>query len=128
MGAFLINNNKHTGNIKMSDAIEQIEEKLAELKEVVKKRNRVLNLAKNPDFKEIILEGFVKDEAVRLTGLIGEEGFDQEGVQADLRCIAAFQRYLRRVEREGDQAEKSVADHEEMLELVRSGEYDVTEA
>ena len=128
MGAFLINNNKHTGNIKMSDAIEQIEEKLAELKEVVKKRNRVLNLAKNPDFKEIILEGFVKNEAVRLTGLIGEEGFDQEGVQADLRCIAAFQRYLRRVEREGDQAEKSVADHEEMLELVRSGEYDVTEA
>ncbi len=47
---------------------------------------------------------------------------------AVLHVARRDQRYLRRVEREGDQAEKSVADHEEMLELVRSGEYDVTEA
>lgn len=103
----------------MSDEIDQIEVTLGDLKNVVSRRDAAIRLSRNPDFKKVILEGYVKDEAVRLTALIGEEGFDQEGVQECLRGVAQLQRYIRRIESEGDIAEKSILDHEEALNDLR---------
>ena len=104
----------------MSDELEQLELNLANLKGVMKKRDNLLRLSKSSDFKEIFIDGFIKGEAIRLTALIGEEGVDQDGVQDDLRCISAFQRYMRRIEREGDMAEKDIPDYEAAIDEVRT--------
>lgn len=109
----------------MSSEIEKIEISIEEAKRHIQLRDDALRLADNKDFRNIVLEGYFKNEAARLTGLIGDPEFkEQEAILADLGAIASFQRYMRRLVRTGEMMEKEVFDHEQALEDIRTNPVD----
>lgn len=105
----------------MSEEIERIEISLEYAKKQVAIADRLLKLSDNRDFKEIILNGYCKEEAARLTGLLGDPNtsLDQNGVMDDLKSIAAFQRYLRRIIEFGEMMRKDIITHESVMDQMR---------
>lgn len=105
----------------MSDEIETIEVSLQEAKDIVEMRDKAIRLSKNKDFQVVIMEGYLKDEAVRLTSLLGDPDMkdSQDDIQNDLYAISSFHRYLRKLKMQGDMMEKAVMDLEEELQQQR---------
>lgn len=104
----------------MQSEIEKLEASLeyAEGKKAL--GEKMLRLAENKDFQELIINGYFRDEAARLTGLLGDPEFkEQEAIQSDLNSIAAFQRYTRKLIREGSMAEKEIVDHRQAIDELR---------
>lgn len=105
----------------MSDDIEQLENTIEHAKEKLELREKMIRLCENKDFQTIFEEGYKRDEAARLTGLLGDPNktVDQEGVMNDLKAIAAFQRYMRKVLMDGEIAMKELQDSMETLDELR---------
>lgn len=110
----------------MSDDIQKIELSIEEARKYVEQRDAALRLADNRDFKKLVIDGYFKDEAARLTGLLGERGenlpFTKEMLVSDLEAIASFQRYMRQIIMQGDIMEKEIAVNSEALEIIRAEE------
>ena len=76
------------------------------------------NLYDNADFKKVFLEGYRKDEAARLVGLLGEANFNASDKKAAYReelheCmvgIGRFTEYCRNVFNIAEQADKTLHD------------------
>lgn len=105
----------------MPSEIELLERSLeyAEMRKAL--GDKMLKLANNKDFQEIIEIGYYRDEASRLTGLLGDPDFkDQGAISNDLQAIAAFQRYCRKLTREGEMAEKEIIDCKSAIEEIRT--------
>lgn len=76
------------------------------------------NLLVNPDFKKVFTEGYTKDEASRLVGLLGEPNFNMSADRQKIRMeikesligIARFSEYCRKIKSMADQATKSLED------------------
>jgi hypothetical protein len=105
----------------MSD-IEQIELSLNDAKELVARRDSILKLRTNRDFRKIILDGYFKDEAVRLTSLTAAPGFEKhrDDVFLSIQAISLLQQYLQTVLQLGDTAAKNIEDYNAELELLRA--------
>lgn len=105
----------------MSD-IQEIEVTIKELKEVVERKNAVNRLLGNRDFKKLIMEGYFKDEAARLVGLLGEQAAAQyrEEIIRSMDGIAQFKAHLRTVRQIGEAAASELAHHEQALEDLRN--------
>lgn len=110
----------------MSDDIQKVELSIEEARKYVEQRDAALRLADNRDFKKLVVEGYFKEEAARLTGLLGERGenlpFAREDIIADLSAIAAFQRFMRQIVMKGDIMEKEIEVNSEALEYMRAEE------
>lgn len=110
----------------MSSDIEKVELSIEEAKKMVDRRDIALRLADNRDFKKLVIEGYFKDEAARLTGLLGERGdnlpFTKEMIVSDLEAIASFQRFMRLIVMQGDIMEKEIEVNSEALEHMRAEE------
>lgn len=102
--------------------LELVEASIENCKKVMADRDRMERLLSHKDFKEVIMQGYVADEATRLTGLLGDPNtnIDQNGVVSDLHAIASFQRYLRKIRTEGELAERELATHMETLDAIRA--------
>ena len=102
--------------------IEQVELSIEEAQKKVDRADAALRLADNSDFKEIIMNGYCKDEAVRLVNTLNEVGFEevQPDIKRMLESISDFSRYLRHVVREGRMAKESIIDHENTLDELRA--------
>lgn len=111
----------------MSTEYEKVEIELEDAKSVVRIRDAALRLTQNADFKLIIADGYFKQEASRLTELLGEKSgnnaavtvIKDEDVIKDLYAIASLKRYLRMIELNGNIMEKAVSDYTETLDQMR---------
>ena len=105
--------------------IEHVELSIEEARKKVERGEAALRLAENSDFKELVLKGYCKDEAVRLVNTLNEVGFEesQPDINRMLASISDFNRYMRHIVREGKQAENAIIEHEETLDDLRAEQH-----
>lgn len=102
----------------------QIEISIEAAKDTIAKSERLERLYNNQDFKDIILEGYFKDEAVRLVGLIEDPAMedDQEGLKRSMIGVSALRRHFMVIHQMANQMRSTLAASEEELENLRSME------
>lgn len=104
----------------MSD-IETIELSIEEAKKIVAKRDMALKLAGNREFKKLVLEGYLKDEAARLVGISADASVKEHwgDIHSAINGISHFQQYMRTIKQMGDIAERELAEQVDTLEELR---------
>ena len=119
----------------MSEQIKQLEMSIDEAKELIALGESIERLYKNKDFKKVILEGYFKDEAVRLVMsksnpmlLQGSPTMKSDDIQRDLDrmifSIGFLQQFFFTRLQFAEQAKKALADSESMLEELRNESQD----
>lgn len=114
----------------MSEQIKQLELSIEEAKEMIALGDAIEKLYKNTYFKKVILEGYFKDEAIRLVMaksnpmlLQGNAVMKSDDIQRDLDRgifgIGFLQQYLFTRLKFAEQAKKALSDSELMLEELR---------
>lgn len=98
--------------------VELIQITIAEAKEKVAARDALLKLSKNKNFRDAILEGYLKDEAIRLTSISGRSEMKEfrEEIQDAIKGISHFQQWMDGILHQGDMAEASIKEHERALD------------
>ena len=90
----------------------------------VERKNMLDRLFVNPDFKAIFEDGYFKDEAARLVGLLTDPEFSavdrQTEIRNDMLGISATRQYLMNVHRLGKNLELQIAASERELEGLRA--------
>lgn len=86
----------------------------------------VARLMSNKDFKKIILQGYFKDEAVRLVHLKADPAMQSEESQRSIvlqmDAIGSFHQYLHIITQLANIAEKNLVTNELMREELLAGE------
>jgi hypothetical protein len=88
----------------------EIEVTVELLKKQVANKEALYRLLQNDDFKSLLLEGYIKDEAVRGTKLLGDPAMraNQRAFDStvdELKAIGLFDNHLRTIEQLGQHAE-----------------------
>lgn len=97
-------------------------------KELVVKGEKLTKLMKNREFKELILEDYLKEEALRLTGILGQVSEDvRPKVIAELEAISKLQNHFRMIEAFAEQAKERIKDIEAELEAADVVDADFSE-
>ena len=110
-----------------TSTIQEIELNIQQAKKIVDLGDAMTRLLSNRDFKKIFLEGYFKDEAVRLVHLKADFNMQEPERQANLiRMIDAIgitEQYCRTITMQADMANKAMqADEETRDELLAAGE------
>lgn len=106
----------------MSNAqeIQAVEISIEQAKASIKRMQCLDRLEKNPDFKELITDGFLKDHAIRQVMLKASPQFKDPECQKDfdnqIGAIGHFQQYLYAVRNMGCNAEFALANDEQTRE------------
>lgn len=103
---------------------EEIELSIAEAKKMIARKDAANRLADNADFKELILEGYLKEEAIRLGHISADANMKphREDIFLALQGISLFRQYMQNMIRMGDIAAAELFDHEQALDEVRAEE------
>lgn len=102
--------------------ITQLENQLENMKYFQDQADAVERLAKNKDFKALILDGFCRDETARLAHVSGDPGIDkdQRRVAADMsRAGGHLKRFLNIIVQQNNTAQRDRPDIEDMLAELR---------
>ena len=106
--------------------IQEVELSIEHAKAVIRKRDIALKLADNSDFKELVLQGYLVDEAARLAHLSADLTLTAEQRSEVLQMVQAigfFKAYMSKHVSFGNQAERDLRDAEQTLqELHAEGE------
>lgn len=115
--------------VKMSnsDLIQEVEVSIEDCKRIVEIRNSLNRLIKNKDFRKVIEDGYLRDEAVRLVTAKASPALQSEDMQRkilrDIDAIGSFNQYLSTIMQTGYQAEKALEDAQETLqELLKEAQ------
>jgi hypothetical protein len=104
----------------------ELETSIEEAKKIIERKNALHRLMGNSDFKKIIDDDYLREEAIRLSHLLGSPDTHlktvQEDILNDLKGIAALRRYFHTVIIMGRDAEQMIISHEETLEDLRQEE------
>jgi hypothetical protein len=73
--------------------------------------NTLLN--NNPDFRSLIVEGFLRDQVLQHSLNINS---DESGTVAFLRGVSVFQKYLDRVRLEAEQAQIDLQNYQQLIQ------------
>lgn len=110
----------------MSTELQEIERNISRNKEIVAKGAALERLKGNPDFRKVVMDGYLKDEAVRLVLLKGDQHMQrpekQLAIQADIDGIGRFAQYLHSVSQFAALAGDSLASDEATLEEIAAEE------
>jgi hypothetical protein len=109
----------------MSD-VETIELSIEQAKAKIKKSEALDKLSRNPDFKELFIEGYMKDYAVRLVHLKASMGCqdekNQEYIVNQLNAIGQLNLYMQLIHREAEEARNTLeADRQELERVLEEG-------
>lgn len=98
------------------DGMEEIQLTIEAAREIVAKRDALLKLSKNKTFKDIIMKGYLEDEAVRLTALSGHHSTVEfrDEIFDGLKAISHFRQWMENTLMQGDLSEQSIKEHELM--------------
>lgn len=106
----------------------QVETDIANLKRTIDRLKKLERLEENQDFKELISEGYLKDEAVRVVHLLADMGMRSAGevqitwLEDMITGIGAFNQWLNFVRQTGHSARERLAEYEETREeLLKEG-------
>jgi hypothetical protein len=108
----------------MSDVI-NLEQQLSDAKKLVERKTRALRLAKNADFRELILDGFCLHEAARLVQMSSDPALDERQRSDALSMAQAsghLRRYMSMIVQMATVAEREMTDLEGALEEARREE------
>lgn len=108
----------------MQDDVTTLEIGISEARKDVALRDALLRLQTNKDFKDVINERYLKEEAIRLTHCLGSPNMEmkQEIIVDSLQAISMFKQFLHFVIMLGNQAEQKILDSEEQLDYLNSEE------
>ena len=113
--------------------LEQIAEMREDCKRYIDRADALSRLANNADFKLVFIEGYTKDYAARLVGLLGEQNLnlggnkalEREEIMESLHGVARFQTYMNNVYKLANQAVNEL-EHISEAENEYLNTYDVT--
>lgn len=96
----------------MTVEMEQIELSIAHAEAAIAKRDCVDRLTNNKDFKEVILDGYFKDEASRLVLLKADPSLqgevEQKSIDNQINAIGYVRQYFNTVLQLGNMASNSI--------------------
>lgn len=106
--------------------IDEIKITIERAKEYVGLRDDLLKLTSNRAFKKLFLEGYLKNEPVRLTCMLGNPALkdSRDDIILDLQGISAFKAYCDEVLRQGDMAAASIKEYEMALDEAYAEAYE----
>lgn len=106
--------------------IQEVETNIENLKKSVRRAEVLKKLEDTPEWKELITEGYLRDEAARVVKLTGDIQMRMAGeTQVEwlndmLKGIAAFNQYCNFIEQAGNAAQTQIeANHETHAELLK---------
>ncbi len=106
-------------------AVNELEEQLSNAKMLIARRDTVLKLSENPDFRKIIREEFMTNECARYAQLSADPALKPEE-RADALAISQaaghLKRYLNVIIRMGNAAENEKLQIEEAIDEARAEE------
>lgn len=109
----------------MSDQTE-LEISIESAQAKVKVKDDMLKLQKNPIFKRVIMEGYLKDYALGLVMFKASppaaNETAQSRIEAELTGVSRFNNFMKMGINEGLRAEQDLAMHEAELENLEEGE------
>ena len=107
--------------------VQAIEENIRQAKVIVGTGEALERLRSNRDFKTVILDGYFKQEAIRLVHLKADPSMQspemQKSIIAQMDAIGSLNQYFTAVYQQATIASKAVASDEEALsEILAEGE------
>lgn len=108
----------------MNNDIQELELHLQDAKKMVNLRDTLTRLTNNRDFKKVILEGYLDEEAKRLVHCFADPNLsDQEKIITEaMKGIGHFKMFLNHIIVMGNNAEQAIYDGEEQLDELRGEE------
>lgn len=110
----------------MTSEIQQLEHEIQNSKKAVELGNALERLFNNRDFKNIVLKGYMEQEAVRLVHLKASPEMDSPAKQAaivrDIDAIGTLSGYFKEIQRQADLGKKNITFSEEAIESIRAEE------
>ncbi len=105
------------------DTVQQIEANILKSKEILELHKALLRLEDNRDFRKLIKDGYLRDEAVRLVHLTADPMYQtpdrQAAIRADISAIGGLLQYFRTVKHNASIAERAIeADEAERDEIL----------
>ena len=101
---------------------------LAEMRNISELGEVLSRLEANSDWKKLIDEEYLKNEAVRLVHLLASPNMQgkemQETILGDIRAIGAFRAFLQKVATFGHSAKSRIPEIEAELEMVNGEDYE----
>lgn len=102
--------------------LEKLEEQLNDEKGLIERRDTIVRLGKNPDFRKVILDQFIVEECARYARESGDPALPAQA-RADALCMAQaaghLKRYLNVQIAMGNAAERKIEEIEEAIEEER---------
>lgn len=109
-----------------NDTVQEIEKNIKLAKKLVDLGNAVERLRQNRDFKAVVLDGYLAQEAIRLVHLKSAPEFQtperQSSILSQIDAIGGFTQYLNTVVQQGAAASKSIAADEEAVAEILAEE------
>lgn len=110
-----------------STEVQEIELSIENARKMVKLAESLERLHDNPDFKDVITEGYFKDEAVRLVSLKAAPQMQDDHSQAlivkDIDGIGSLRQYFHTIYQMADNAQRAIEDGQAALdEMAEDGE------
>lgn len=105
---------------------EEVEVSIREAKKMVELGNALQRLEKNRDFKKVIIDNYLREEAIRLVHLRGDPNMQDEESQKVIfqlmDGITGLTQYCNKLRHQSYLAEKAIEDGESVLEDMRNEE------
>lgn len=97
----------------------EIEVTVESFRAAVERKNQLYKLLQDENFKGLVLEGYIKEESVRLTKTLGDASIRANdrafnSTVDELKAIGLFDNHLRTIEQMGNHAEQQLAEYENM--------------
>lgn len=109
----------------MSDS-HQIQVTIEQAKAMQKSGRALDRLRKNPDFKHVIEDLYLVQNAARLVGLLADKNMQapeqQASIVAEMRGVSSLADFFRIITQNGDNAEQALEDNEAELARIREEE------
>lgn len=105
------------------DRIRATEAKIAEQREQIARRDAVLRLTDNPDFKKIVVDGFLLHDAATYVQVAGDPSVPKDSREDALNIAMAsghFKRFLSITIQMGNVAENSLPAYAQEVEDLRA--------
>lgn len=109
-----------------NEIIEAIDRNIRQARTALEEGNALERLRDNKDFKKVVLEGYFKDEAVRLVHLKADPSMQsdasQKSIVAQIDAIGSFSSYLTQTLQRGVMAGKQIESDEATREEILAEE------
>ena len=111
-------------NTEVEQEIERVEVHISLVKEAIDIADKLNVLNRIPEFEEIIIKGFMKDEPARIAAvitdpnLLGDE--DQRELLGALKAVGYLGDYLRNIEKRGAQMKLALSQAEDYQTELRN--------